>query len=86
MTGDTLGNPVWQPVSVLPTRHYKFNRVIAITETACDTGYHEIRCLTGLFYIVACQRGHSQLSAPKLYLSHTNSDLEAISVGVSSLV
>ena len=26
---------------------YKFNHVIAITETGCDTGYLEIRCLTG---------------------------------------
>ena len=31
---------------------YKFNHVIAITETECDTGYLEIRCLTGLFDII----------------------------------
>ena len=28
---------------------YKFNHVIAITETGCDTAYLEFKCLTGLF-------------------------------------
>ncbi len=31
---------------------YKFNRVIAITETGRDTRFLEIRCLTGLFDII----------------------------------
>ncbi len=38
--------------SLLSPPGYKFNRVMAVTETGCDTGYLEIRCLMGLFDII----------------------------------
>ncbi len=49
---DIFGNPVWRLFRYYLPGSYKFNSVIAITETGCDTGYLEIRCLTGLFDVI----------------------------------